>query len=165
MQPGKIFWASWINIFVTLQFVSEQQYHLLVGDLTQLVHLWICLTLSNMTIYMFSKNIKLWRFCGGVLVNVFKPSLDVFESSGLYQLWGSGEVILFAKIFYWSDVELFSDWEGLFLLEHFKIQGYTLSLASSWARFKMSDILEKMFWLRIWLFTWQNRQSYTWNIS
>ena len=31
----------------------------------------------------------------------------------------------------------------------------SLSLASSWARFKMSDILEKMFWLRIWLFTWQ----------
>ena len=31
----------------------------------------------------------------------------------------------------------------------------SMSLASSWARFKMSDILGKMFWLRIWLFTWQ----------
>ena len=40
--------------------------------------------------YMFSRLLSCEVFCGGVLVNVFKSSLDAFESSvffGLYGMW------------------------------------------------------------------------------
>ena len=122
IQPGKVFWASWINIFCSstvctsatippfgrgyvyfmlTQCVREYTFlwqKMIKGQPDWCYQIWLC----------FSRLLSCQVFCGGVLVNVFKSSLDVFESSvfsWMYGMEGSGEVILFAKIFDWSDGE------------------------------------------------------------